>query len=45
VAQTGREGLQQLMQTVAEATDERLPSDARFACQAIVAQLQVSADR
>jgi transposase len=40
VAQTGREGLQQLMQTVAEATDERLPSDARFACQAIVAQLQ-----
>ena len=40
VAQTGREGLQQLMQTVAEAADERLPSDARFACQALVAQLQ-----
>jgi len=40
VAQTGREGLQQLMRAVAEATDERLPSDARIACQAIVAQLQ-----
>ena len=40
VAQKGREGLQQLMRTVADAGDERLPSDARFACQAIVAQLQ-----
>jgi transposase len=40
VAQKGHEGLQQLMRTVAEAVDERLPSDARFACQAIAAQLQ-----
>jgi hypothetical protein len=28
------------MRTVAEADDERLPSDACFACQAIIAQLQ-----
>jgi transposase len=40
VAPKGREGLQQLMRTVADADDERLPSDASFACQAIVAQLQ-----
>jgi transposase len=40
VAQKGREGLQQLVRTVADAGDERLPSDAGFACQAIVAQLQ-----
>ena len=40
VAEKGPEGLHQLMQTVAEAADERLLSDARFACQAIVAQLQ-----
>src|SRR5436190_7927829 len=40
VAQTGREGVQQLMRTVAEADNERLPSDARVACQAIIAQLQ-----
>jgi len=40
VAQKGREGLQQLMRTAADAHDEALPSDARFACQAIVAQLQ-----
>jgi len=40
VAQTGREGLQQLMRTVAEAGNERLPTDALFACQAILAQLQ-----
>ena len=40
VAQKGREGLQQLIRTVAEADDERLPSDACFACQAIIAQLQ-----
>jgi transposase len=40
VAQKGHEGLQQLMRTVAEATDEGLPSDARFACQGIAAQLQ-----
>jgi transposase len=32
--------LQQLIRTVAEADDERLPSDACFACQAIIAQLQ-----
>jgi transposase len=40
IAQKGREGVQQLMRTAADAGDERLPSDARFACQAIVAQLQ-----
>src|SRR6476660_2097712 len=40
VAQTGREGVQQLMRTVAEADNERLPSDARVACKAIIAQLQ-----
>ena len=40
VAQKGREGVQQLMRTVAEADNERLPSDARVACQAIIAQLQ-----
>jgi transposase len=40
VAQKGREGLQQLIRTVAEADDERLPSDACLACQAIIAQLQ-----
>src|SRR5438874_850521 len=40
VARKGREGLQQLIRTVAEADDERLPSDACFACQAIIAQLQ-----
>ena len=40
VAPKGREGLQELMRTAADADDEALPSDARFACQAIVAQLQ-----
>jgi transposase len=40
VAQKGREGLQELVRTVAEAGDDRLPSDAGFACQAVVAQLQ-----
>jgi transposase len=40
VARKGREGLQQLIRTVAEADDDRLPSDACFACQAIIAQLQ-----
>src|SRR6476646_8817107 len=40
VARKGCEGLQQLMRTVASTCDERLPSDARFACQAIAAQLQ-----
>jgi transposase len=40
VAQKGREGVQQLMRTVADADDEQLPSDARVACQAIITQLQ-----
>jgi transposase len=40
VAQKGREGLQELVRTVTEAGDDRLPSDAGFACQAVVAQLQ-----
>jgi len=40
VAPKGLEGLQQLMRTLTEAAGERLPSDARFACHAIVAQLQ-----
>ena len=40
MAPKGREGLQELMRTAADADDEALPSDARFACQAIVAQLQ-----
>ena len=39
VAAKGREGLQQLVTVVTESGDERLPSNARFACQAIVAQL------
>ena len=39
VAAKGREGLQQLVMAVTESSDERLPSNARFACQAIVAQL------
>ncbi len=39
VAAKGREGLQQLVTAVTESGDERLPSDAGFACQAIVAQL------
>ena len=39
VAAKGREGLQQLVTTVTESSDERLPSNARFACQGIVAQL------
>jgi transposase len=39
VAAKGREGLRQLIIAVAESSDERLPSDARFACQAVVAQL------
>jgi hypothetical protein len=40
VAQTGREGVQQLMRTVENTDDKALPSDARFTCQAIIAQLQ-----
>ena len=39
VAAKGHEGLQQLVMAVTESSDERLPSDARFACQAIIAQL------
>ena len=39
VAAKGREGLRQLVTVVTECGDERLPSNARFACQAIVGQL------
>ena len=39
VAAKGREGLHQLATVVTECCNERLPSDARFACQAIVTQL------
>jgi hypothetical protein len=39
VAAKGREGLHQLVMVVTECGDERLPSNARFACQAIVTQL------
>src|SRR5713226_7825880 len=39
VAAKGREGLQQLVAAVTDSSDERLPSDAGFACQTIVAQL------
>jgi transposase len=39
VAAKGHEGLHQLVTAVVESSDERLPSDARFACQSIVAQL------
>jgi transposase len=39
VAAKGREGLHQLATVVTECGNERLPSDARFACQAIVTQL------
>jgi len=39
VAAKGHEGLQQLVIAVTESSDERLPSNARFACQSIVAQL------
>src|SRR5476649_1817028 len=34
-----RRGMHQLVTAVAESGDERLPSNARFACQSIVAQL------
>jgi transposase len=40
VAAKGRGGLHQLVTVVMECSDEWLPSNARFACQAIVAQLQ-----
>jgi transposase len=39
VAAKGREGLHQLATIVTECGNERLPRDARFACQAIVTQL------
>jgi hypothetical protein len=39
VAAKGREGLHQLVMVVTECGDERLPSNARFARQAIVTQL------
>jgi transposase len=39
VAAKGREGLQQLVTAVTKSSDERLPTDARFACQTIVAEL------
>ena len=39
VAAKGHEGLQQLVMAVTESSDERLPSNARFACQTIIAQL------
>ncbi len=39
VAAKGHEGLQQLVLAVTESSDERLPGNARFACQAIIAQL------
>ena len=40
VAPKGREGLQQLLRTVAQAEEEQLPSDARLACETLAAQLQ-----
>ena len=39
VAAKGHEGLQQLVLAVTQSSDERLPGNARFACQAIIAQL------
>ena len=39
VAAKGREGVHQLVRVVTECGGERLPSNARFACQAIVTQL------
>src|SRR5215813_13969061 len=39
VAAKGREGLHQLVTVVTECGNERLPSNSRFACQAIVTQL------
>jgi transposase len=40
VAPRGREGLQQLLRAAAQAEEEQLPSDARFACEMLIAQLQ-----
>jgi transposase len=45
VAPKGREGLQQLLRAVAQAEEERLPSEARFACEALIAQLQAAQSR
>jgi transposase len=46
VAPKGREGLQQLLHAVAHAEEEQLlPSDARFACEMLIAQLQAVQDR
>jgi transposase len=42
VAAKGYEGLQQLVLAVTESGDEQLPSNARFACQSIVAQLDAA---
>src|SRR5215467_14129830 len=42
VAGKGREGLHQLVAVVTECGNERLPSNARFACQAIVTQLNAA---
>jgi len=42
VTAKGHEGLHQLVTVVAERVDERLPGNARFACQAIVAQLHAA---
>ena len=42
VAAKGHEGLQQLVMAVTESSDERLLGHARFACQAIVAQLHAA---
>jgi transposase len=39
VTAKGHEGLHQLVMAVTESSDEQLPSNARFACQALVAQL------
>ena len=39
VSAKGYEGLQQLVMAVTESSDERLPDNARFACQAIIVQL------
>jgi transposase len=45
VAPKGREGLQQLLRAVAQTEEEQLPSDARFTCEAIIAQLRAVQSR
>ena len=42
VAAKGREGVHQLITVVTECGEEQLPSNARFACQAIVTQLHAA---